>query len=119
MFASFIALGGLFAFYFTGVFHLQWQALDLSSSPVEQEPLKPQSTVIHLHSGTRITAVAEEFNPHPTLLSSPTIPPLPENTQNSRPPPEPTPSTTAIDFTDPFNITRNVFYGGIFQYTTN
>jgi len=123
LFASFIALGGLFAFYFTGAFHLQWQALDLSSFPVEQEALKPQSTVIHLHSGTQITAVAEEFDPHghPTLLSvaAPTIPP-PAKTQTSRAPPKPTPSTTAaVDFTDPLNITRSVFYGTSFQYTTN
>ncbi len=124
-FASFIALGVLFAFYFTSVFDFQWQSSGWPSSPVKQEEtLKPASTVIHFHSDTPITVVAEEFDPHSTVVSvaSSTIPPLPaapSNTQKSQAPPKPTPSETAVDFTDPFNITRNVFYGISFRYTTN
>lgn len=118
-FISFIALGGLVAFYFTSVFEFHGQSWDWFSSPVEQDALKPQSTVIRFHSDVPITVVAEEFVPYPTVVSvASTATPSPPSSNTPKPheAPSPAPYQTAVDFTDPFNITRNVFYGISIQY---
>lgn len=87
--------------------------------------MKPVTTVISVHSGRPITVVQEEFSPHaPTSSAAEVVDHVPSQpTVSAIPPPASTPilevpeilksSSSDIDFTDPFNITRNVFYGSL------
>jgi hypothetical protein len=129
-FISFIALGGLVAFYCTSLFDFDSFSQSITS-PIKEESLKPATTVIHFDSDTVVTVVPEEFNPDPSVISVadvlnhvPSQPivsaiPSPSNTQISTAPDSSELSTTDIDFTDPLNITRNVFYGTSLQHTFN
>jgi hypothetical protein len=120
-FISFIALGGLIAFYGTSVFDFDSFSQSFSS-PVPEQSLKPATTIIYNSVDTPITLVQEEFTPHQSssvpggfehALTQPATvsPTIPSSTNTPIPPQASKSSTTNIDYTDPFNITRNVYYG--------
>jgi len=121
-FISIIALGGLLAFYCTSFFDFGSFSQSFSP-PVSEEPvIKPATTVISMHAGSAITVVPEEFSPHTTSSITVIVDHVPSQPTVSailHPISTPSPaaadvlhaSTTDIDFTDPFNVTRNVFYG--------